>query len=185
MDTSNTWPDLAETKLSQFKSTKTPRPVLYRRRWHRDALIQLTLRPEIHLISNSIVASECECCFCVDVTSGQRNMTIAYSEHDQRSPVCPSELIVSRSYVLAEPRCSSARDIWKNRNFPLSISHRISMLELVTSNCGEVSLRSLLTGSSDSDVLIGTAMRMVCEGHLTLDLDSLITPETLLTLIRR
>ncbi|MCG5248100.1 hypothetical protein [Methylorubrum extorquens] len=165
-----------------FKSFKTAEPIVYPSRWHRDFLIQATLDSEIEAIEHAPGEQQDQYSFSIFVfVGGARRLLVGVRDIGDLTNVNfpVGGTAVSRSYVLAEPRCSAARAIWSTRSTLISPSDRVRILSLLMDRAEGVSLgllASQMTGGDRDPIAV--VLALVCAGQAEIDISSPISPET-------
>jgi hypothetical protein len=173
-----------------FSSFKTGNdPIHYQRRWHRDALIQLTLDPTItalrriadpfpglpNVISGALIAF-----------LGSAPVLVGLA--DQAIEVKPTIVnglpfvVFTRQEIVTDPRVTTARTIWSTRTVQVSPGDRIRILQRLTNQPAGLPILTLQeeVRSSDEDP-INCILALVCAGLLSLDARRHLTPETIVS----
>lgn len=170
-------------KLPGFRSFKTAASIVYPRRWHRDLLIQATLDPAVDAIEPDGTRFADPGVFGIHVrVGGRRYHLIAASDiSDPALAVSSGRALVSRAYLLSEPRCSTARTIWSTRRTLIAPGDRLRILHRLGSQAGGATIASLAgcVRSTDADPF-DVLLALVCEGQAELDAGVLLSPETLI-----
>lgn len=166
-----------------FRSFKTASAIHYPNRWHRDLLIQLTFDPVITAIEQAPIELIAEDAFGVFVTDGSSRTLIA-ATRDENDPPMPAALpccvSVPRSFVMQEPRCSTARTVWAARSVLVAPGDRVRVLARIAVSPHGAPLASLLdcvqTSQADpTDVVLA----LVCAGQAEIGIGAPLSPETL------
>ena len=173
-----------------FKSFKTTGAIRYPSRWHRDLLIQTTLDSNIEAIEPAPGERQDACSFGIFVlVDGIRQLLIAVRDDLGIDPVDISVggLPIPRSYILAEPRCSTARAIWSSRGALISPADRVRILGILWEDEEGISLGKLTERASESIAdPVSVAFFLVCAGQAEVDISiSSISPETIIRRRRR
>lgn len=170
-----------------FSSFKTGNdPIHYQRRWHRDALIQLTLDPTITALRRM-----------ADPVSGlpneisgaliafHRSAPVLVGLADQALEVKPSVVnglpfvVFTRHEILMNPRVTTARTIWSTRTVQISPGDRIRILQRLTNQSAGLPILTLQEEvQSSAEDPINCILALVCAGLLSIDASRHLTPET-------
>lgn len=173
-----------------FRSFKTPAPVPYPQRWHRDLLVQATLDPAVTRIAPVPAEAQLHDPFMLFVWfGGRRRLLIAVRDQaaDHSASSQPDSLVVTRSFVLQEPRCSVAREIWATRNVIVPPGDRIRILRELSEHAEGLPLSRLMDcirGRETDPVEV--VLALICAGQASvearshLSLDTTIRPGALL-----
>jgi len=164
-----------------FVSIKNMRPIRYNQRWHRDALVQLSLDP-------SVIAFEAESAplphevlnLIVTILGGQMRVSLVRDHTNSTdSNQAKDQIRISRSTILREPRASNARAIWATRKSIVSIGDRVRILGKLDAAPNGLKLAELLACISTSRVdPVDAILALVCQGLVTLDIEKPIAPST-------
>lgn len=162
-----------------FRCWKSAGTVYFRKRWHWDALIQLTLDGTIDQFKNAppdIWPEESQR-LPLFASSNGHPLIVYLAEDDWIAPRDRDvsgipEVLLHKGFVLNEPRYSTARSIWQHRASELSVINRIGLLKEFQSKGGYMEVAEL------TDRKLTFAMRMICDGTLTIDLEKPLLPKT-------
>ena len=168
------------TERPGFRSCKTVMAISYPQRWHRDLLIQATLDPTVAAIEQAASSPRGQDPFELFVYfGGQRRRLIAVREaSDFTMPFATDTAVLSRSSVLSEPRCSTARGIWACRNTPVSHGDRFRILGLLDQNSSGLPLRRLMECvRSESAESVDIVLAVICAGQAEVEIRSLLSPD--------
>lgn len=163
-----------------FRSCKTVGAIPYPQRWHRDLLIQATLDPAVAAIEQAALSQRGQDPFEVFVyLGGQRRRLIAVREaSDFTTPCTTDTMVLARSFVLSEPRCSTARGIWACRNTSVSHGDRFRILELLDQNSSGLPLRRLMECvRSEVAESIDTVLAVICSGQAEIEIRCPLSPD--------
>jgi hypothetical protein len=172
-----------------FSSCKTRRPIHYRHRWIRDALIQSSLDDSVIEIAPTITpVSEfprpIEFSFRQFIASGMTLVLLSQVPTTLGTVIDDSRIIViERSQLVTGPRAIACRAIWAQKRMPVDTADRYRAIERIL-RCGEPvpmnELVPLLRNPSLDPV--HQLFAFLANGFLTADLRAGISPGTLLDL---
>jgi len=176
-----------------FHSFKTSAPIHYPHRWHRDALIQLTLDPSITALAPSPISSS-------DLAEG---VTAAFTAVYGSVPVLLGladgstddvfadvgdlpQLVLTRREVLAEPRATTARMIWSARKTQVSPGDRIRVLQRLSRHPSGLPISALEEAiASPHGDPIDAILALACVGLVAIDATGHLRPETVVRRLDR
>lgn len=173
---SGSQPDVARG----FKSFKTPIAIPYPCRWHRDFLIQATLDPAIAAIN----PHECGPHERFSIAVNTKSSTHVLTAVRDRSHVVDENShhtlnLITRSFVLAEPRCSTARAIWAARATQVAPRDRINILRMLGEQSDGVCLAAASDRITDHSIdAIQSIFALVCAGQIEIDISTPLSPDT-------
>lgn len=163
-----------------FKSYKTIRPIPYPSRWHRDLLIQATLDPAIEEIDHILPADARSGSLSLSVTANGlkvRVTAVREAEGLLRQSPDAAEILLTRSFVLAEPRASNARAVWATRNMTVKVGDRLRIL-VALADGRERRISDLVSCIRDADAdPFEAILSLVCRGDLAIDLRHGLHPD--------
>ncbi|WP_182555545.1 hypothetical protein [Methylorubrum thiocyanatum] len=166
-----------------FRSFKTAVPIDYPRRWHRDILIQATLESSISAIEPGDPLYRNERIFSFFVFAGaQRRLIMATPSRLEESSrrTFPDHVLITRSYILSEPRCSTARAVWAARKLVIPVGDRLRILERLTEAEAGLTLGELANCVRSSNFEPAAAvLALVCAGQAVLEPGEALSPETI------
>ncbi|GEP01515.1 hypothetical protein [Methylobacterium haplocladii] len=175
------------TERPGFRSGKTIGAISYPQRWHRDLLIQATLDPAVAAIEQATSSQRGQDPFEVFVWfGGQRRRLIAVREaSDFTMPCATDTMVLARSFVLSEPRCSTARGIWACRNTPVSHGDRFRILGLLDQHSSGLPLRRLMECvRSETAESVDIVLAVICAGQAEVEIRSPLSPDITVRLRR-
>ncbi|WP_238225494.1 hypothetical protein [Methylorubrum aminovorans] len=162
----------------------------YPQRWHRDLLVQATLDPAVSRIAPVPAEAQLHAPFTIFVWfGGKRRLLIAVRDqadvHSASSQ--PDSLVVTRSFVLQEPRCSVAREIWATRNVIVPPGDRIRILRELSEHAEGLPLGRLMdcVRGRETDP-VEVVLALICAGQAAIEarshlsLDTTIRPSAVL-----
>lgn len=163
-----------------FKSFKTLVAIPYPCRWHRDFLIQATLDPAIDAINPHICGPHERFSIAVS-TKSSTHVLIAVRDRlshlDEESHPIPK--LITRSFVLAEPRCSTARAIWAARATQVAPRDRINILRMLGEQSDGVCLAAASDRVTDHSIdPIQSIFALACAGQIEIDISTPLSPDT-------
>lgn len=170
-----------------FRSFKTIGAIPYPQRWHRDLLIQATLDPAVAAIEQAASSPRGQDPFEVFVYfAGQRRRLIAVREaSDFTMPCATDTTVLARSFVLSEPRCSTARGIWACRSTPVSHGDRFRILGLLDQHLSGLPLRRLMECvRSETVESVDVVLAVICAGQAEVETRSPLSPDMTVRLRR-
>jgi hypothetical protein len=164
-----------------FRSYKTPQPIAYLQRWHRDILVQLTLDPNALRIEQGPGTRATEVFDLLVTTTGGVIRIFAFRDDIEAPSLPPGGNCISlkRSSVLKEPRAANARAIWSMRKKIVSPADRLRVLLRLGDHPGGLPISDLLTcvlGPSTEPA--EAILALACEGLVALSLDCPLVPDT-------
>lgn len=162
-----------------FRSFKTPLPIRYPARWHRDLLIQATLDPAVETIEDGS-GHHTDAMALVLTVQGLGRRVLAVRDGSCLPPSTGIEgIVVTRSYVLSEPRCSNARMVWSMRNSLVSPGNQLRVLAKLREHPGWMAIgrvsESLSVANADP---IEVILALACAGRIEIDLGRGFSPDT-------
>ena len=162
-----------------FRSFKTPDPIRYPARWYRDLLIQATLDPAVEIIEE-FPGHPTDAMGLILQVQGVRRRVLAVRDGIRLPPSSGIEaVIVTRSYVLSEPRCSNARMVWSMRNTLVSPGIQLRAIAKLREHPGWMAIGRLsvdLSGSCAEPV--EAILALACAGRIEIDLSHGFSPDT-------
>jgi hypothetical protein len=170
-----------EPRHQIFISPKSTHPIRYSQRWHRDALVQLSLDP-------SVIGFEAESGplplevlnLVVTIPAGQMRVSLVRDRaHSTETDPAKDRIKISRQTVLQEPRASNARAIWSARNTFVSIGDKFRILRKLEDAPEGLEFAELLLciSTSRSDP-VDAILALVCQGWIILEIEKPIAPST-------
>lgn len=167
-----------------FTSLKTPEPIAFRRRWHRDGLRALSLDPKVFRLTALGAATTppdgVETLVCVALAEGKVIVGFGLQPATQFLLGALPFRVLTRSEVEQEPRATTISEVWSTRDALTDPADRVRLLR-ATNGAGNdgVPMDELLglVRWHDSEA-IHTILRLVCDGELEIDLGRRISPET-------
>ncbi|KLK93101.1 hypothetical protein AA309_11110 [Microvirga vignae] len=180
---------LAENRpgFSSFKTGSDP--IHYQHRWHRDALIQLTLDPTItalRRISDPVSGLPSEISGALIAFHGSAPVLVGLA--DQAIEVKPSVVsglpfvALTRQEIRTDPRVTTARTIWSTRAIQVAPGDRIRILQRLTNQPAGLPILTLQEEvRSSAEDPINCILALVCDGLLSIDASRHLTPETIVS----
>ncbi|MCP1561413.1 UNVERIFIED_ORG: hypothetical protein M2438_000417 [Methylobacterium sp. SuP10 SLI 274] len=156
-----------------FKSYKTIRPIPYPSRWHRDLLIQATLDPGVDEIDHIHPTDAGDGSLSLSMTANGSQVRVK-AVRDAGGPLRQQpdadEILLTRSFVLAEPRASDARAVWATRNLKVKVGDRLRIL-VALADGRERRISDLVSCIRDADAdPFEAILSLACRGVLAIDL---------------
>lgn len=171
-----------------FHSFKTIRPIHYRQRWLRDALIQATLDPlTIELNASSTDPAELpppiEFSFRRRSAAGLGIVLVSQIETDIGEIVGDERVtVITRDELNREPVRTTTRTIWMQKRLPVDSAQRYRAIELIDRH-GVASLQETIAVMKNlSADPVHQICSLIANGYLTIDLQHPMGPRSLLTL---
>lgn len=168
-----------------FRSHKTPIPIIYVQRWHRDLLIQLTLDAAVLCITSGPGTMSTEIFDVLVETDAGVAHLLAFRDETDASVVPMHHVCVSlrRSSVLREPQASNARSIWSMRKKIVPLPDRLRILTHLQAAPAGMPISELISCVAASSIEpVEAVMSLACEGLLAINLDAPLVPETIVRL---
>lgn len=169
--------------LPGFRSFKTTVPIHYPQRWHRDLLIQATLDPAITRIEPLPPSQQAEHSLRICVRHADKCLLLIATREAPAigaDELSENMVILPRSSVLAEPRCSVAREIWSARSVSVPTGDRIRILRELEDSAVGVPLAKLMDcvrGNVPDPAQV--VLALACVGQIEIEVRSHLTPETI------
>jgi hypothetical protein len=170
----------SNTGRAGFTSYKTTEPVLFQRRWHRYALILLTLDPRVKIISPSAdVLRHHFGAVTLEVGYNDEVRTCILLETEAVHPIHRQKSIqvIDRASVLIEPRLTNIKTIWSARGNEVDLATRFHLLDILADRVpirlGDARLREMKL-----DRVFPALLKLASEGVLALDLQHPFGPMT-------
>lgn len=180
--------DLALSSRPGFTSFKTREAVRYPRRWHRDALVQMTLDPAVEAIGPSPDPHRARdgLGFVFQVGYDGRPVLIGLHETAPVGQTHGAEIVgvpivpLTRREVLQEPRASAARVVWAARNVTVAAGDRVRVLGALADAGDGLELAALaaLVREPAGDP-VEAILALVCSGVLVMDVGQGLAPESI------
>jgi hypothetical protein len=174
-------------KSKTFASAKTLGVISYNQRWHRDALIQLTLDNRIFSIEgkNSACSSNCPACRQLQLDIWGKKIDVSLSHPNKSGCECGSvfeHLVLTRDLFLQEPQRENSLMIWRYRNIEILKSDEHSLLNLFNNQEKPIQISNVLLLEGLSRDPIEIAFKLICVSKIGVSLQETIAPETQLSL---
>jgi len=185
-------PPPTESTRPGFSSFKTSAPVHYRHRWHRDALIQLTLDPAITQIDPAPLPG-CDVSEGITALVAHRGPVAMLVGLADRPVVVPADPVsdlpfvaLTRREVLAEPRATTARMIWSARTTQVSPGDRLRVLQRLSEHPEGLPIAALESAiTSPHHEPFDAILALACIGLVAIDATGHLVPETVVRRIDR
>lgn len=171
---------IVKTKAG-FSSHKTNAPIAYKRRWHRDLLIQCTLSPACSRMAPVIPvpiyqAESITLSFAAEI-GGFAALTCASEETFQPLVEQKDDALVffiSRAAVFDPVRLANARTIWAARNAIVPLADQLQMKAILADRrTSEHTIEELFAACPNLDIPRATAalLKLACEGEIWISSD--------------
>jgi hypothetical protein len=178
-------------RLPSFLAVKTPEPIIHAERWHRDVLVALSLDGQIATIEAVEEAAPPRgTLYTIGVTdrSGTAFVLRVISEETERRgwQDVPGVAVVTRESLLRSPALEARRAVWAARDAPISASNRYRVAASLETAPDGLPLRDIIgIVEGRAREVIDTVCALACEDVLWLDLSRGLTPEAVVTGVRK
>jgi hypothetical protein len=167
-----------------FSSYKTRSPIVYHRRWLRDALIQSTLDPYVSSLESLPERFNCppgiEFAFLVQRQTDRSILAVGVRDFPGFDGVVDGVKIesVTRTFLNLEPRASTGRAIWAQKRLSIDAGDRFRVVERLL-ECRETAVSDLVPVIRNGRIdPIHQLLAFIATGWLVLEIEKGFSPRS-------